>query len=570
MYTRILLLAIIGFGACLPAAAQPIPAPVPRGPLPVPAPDVRPPWSAAKITPAPAAWGAAKIAPAPAAWSAAAITPAPAAWSAAKIAPAPAAWSAAKITPVPAPWSAAQLQTLPPESWAPQDPADSLWRAARDALNRGDNARAASLYAQIRTASRFSASAFRAPSYYWEAFARQRVGSRAELQRGLEVLAALRRDHPQYEGMIDVDRLTAMINGQLAQLGSPTAARNVAETARAAAEESRLNRALRAAAPQAPDQQCDPTQLAAVEALSWMPADQALPILRRVMERRDCERMRETALFILSRAGGREAEEILLDALRNDPSTRVREAAVGWLASAESDRAAAELDNILRTSTERRLLEAAIFAVSQRQGARAHAMLRALATRANAPAEARASAIMLLGRNAEPETITFLRGMYAQAGEDRIREAILFAVVSRSGPGTAAVARTPSAGQPPPAGDRTRPPLDDATVDWLLGIALNERESVNMRTQALYLVGQNRVMPLSRLVELYGRMPDRSMKQQIMYAIARSTETDAIVRLMEIVRTERDEALRREGIYWIGQSSDPRRGQFLAELIGGS
>src|SRR5690606_37525560 len=36
-----------------------------------------------------------------------------------------------------------------PEAWAPQDPADSLYRAARAALNRNDYDRAAGLFSEI-------------------------------------------------------------------------------------------------------------------------------------------------------------------------------------------------------------------------------------------------------------------------------------------------------------------------------------------------------------------------------------------------------------------------------------
>ncbi|MGH7447399.1 MAG: hypothetical protein ACRELT_07550, partial [Longimicrobiales bacterium] len=64
---------------------------------------------------------------------------------------------------------------LPPEGWAPQDPADSLWRAARSMLDAGDARRAAELYRRLRTERRFANSEYRPHAFYWEAYARHRI-----------------------------------------------------------------------------------------------------------------------------------------------------------------------------------------------------------------------------------------------------------------------------------------------------------------------------------------------------------------------------------------------------------
>ena len=61
-----------------------------------------------------------------------------------------------------------------PEPWLQVDPADSLYRAARDALNRREFDRASDLFASIRT--RHPRSGYVPDSYYFQAFALQRVG----------------------------------------------------------------------------------------------------------------------------------------------------------------------------------------------------------------------------------------------------------------------------------------------------------------------------------------------------------------------------------------------------------
>ena len=73
-----------------------------------------------------------------------------------------------------------------PQGWAPQDPADSAWRQAQQAMNRGDYRRAASLFKDIPTKQ--PNSVYASDALYWEAFSLYRVGGTTELQDALAVL----------------------------------------------------------------------------------------------------------------------------------------------------------------------------------------------------------------------------------------------------------------------------------------------------------------------------------------------------------------------------------------------
>jgi HEAT repeat protein len=411
------------------------------------------------------------------------------------------------------------------EASLPQDPADSLWRAAREAVNRGDHARAASLYRQIRTNSRFARSEYRAASYYWEAYARHRIGTDSELRTALGVLRALKRNHPRYEGMAEANRLEATINGQLAQLGDDSSARAVRETASQAVTQSR---------------QCDETQMYALEALLHMPSPEALPILKRVMERRDCEKLREKAVFIVSQKRGAETEEILLNAVRTDPSPEVRKQAVFWLSQVNSERAVDALDDVIRNSTDKQLLEAALFALSQHRGARATELLRALVTRRNTPPDVRKNAIFFLSQRRDPSVGPMLRNLYPETRDQETKEAILFALSQRREPENA---------------------------NFLFEIALNEREDLEVRKKALFFAGQMRALPVNRLGELYRTMPNVEMRKQILFTLSQSRDSEAVPQLIEIVRTERDTELQKNAIFWLGQSKDPRAVRFLGELL---
>ncbi|HEX6133986.1 MAG TPA: HEAT repeat domain-containing protein [Longimicrobiales bacterium] len=415
----------------------------------------------------------------------------------------------------------------PPAAWMTQDPADSLWRAARTTLANGSAREAAELYRRLRTERRFANSEYRAHAYYWEAYARDQIGGAGELRRGLEALRQLRRQYPRFENMVEVDRLEARINAQLAASGDASAGSRVAE---------RLDQATG----QCPDQEI---RVAVVEALITMPAEQAMPTLRQVMARKDaCNApLREKAVFIISQKKTPEAADLLLDAAKNDPAPKVREQAVFWLSQVDSEKALEAIEDVIRTQTDAKLLEGAIFALSQQRNPRAAQILRDIAGRANAPGEVRKNAIFWLSQSRSNDVTTFLRTLYGSLTDRELKEAVLFALSQRRNPENA---------------------------DFLFEIAMNANEPMDLRKSALFWAGQQRALPLERLGELYRTMPDREMREQIIFTISQRREADAIDRLIEIARNERDVELRKTAIFWLGQSKDPRAARFLAELIG--
>jgi len=80
-------------------------------------------------------------------------------------------------------------------AWLQGDPADSLYRAARERLNRRDYREAADLFAAI--SDRFPRSGYAGDALYWQAFALYRLGADGDLHAALD---ALRRQQKKYSG----------------------------------------------------------------------------------------------------------------------------------------------------------------------------------------------------------------------------------------------------------------------------------------------------------------------------------------------------------------------------------
>src|SRR3954451_25035995 len=83
---------------------------------------------------------------------------------------------------------------LPPEPWAKADPADSLYRLAREAMGRGDYKRAAEIFHRIP--ERFPQSAYAGQALYYEAFSLYRSGGDDDLSSARDRLNQLKQKYP--------------------------------------------------------------------------------------------------------------------------------------------------------------------------------------------------------------------------------------------------------------------------------------------------------------------------------------------------------------------------------------
>src|SRR5206468_988632 len=412
-----------------------------------------------------------------------------------------------------------------------QDPTDSLWRAARRAFNRGDYTSAAKLYSDLTR--RYPDVARAGDALYWAAFA---LYKNDDLVRGRSLLITQQDRYAKAATLRDGYALLARIQTALAKQGDGEAAAWLTTYAQPAQPAQPV---VARGCPDEDDE--DDVRVAALNGLLQMDATNALPILKKVLAKRDaCSAgLRRKAVFIVSQKRGGETEDILLDVARNDPDSDVRQQAVFWLSQVGSDRAVTALDSILRTTTDPELREKALFSLSQIDNARAAQILRDYAANERAPEEAREKAIFWLGQRRSPENAAFLRGLYAKLTVEDLKEKVIFSLSQMGG------------------ADNGR---------WLMDIALNEREPVEMRKKALSWVGQTGGN-LEQLAGLYDRLQDQEMKEQLIFAYSQRHEAAALDALIRIAKTEQDKELRKKAIFWLGQSHDPRAAQVLLEII---
>jgi len=470
---------------------------------------------------------------------------------------------------------------LAPEAWASKDPADSLYREARAALAKGDYAKAADLFRKI--SRQYPNSDYAGEALYYQAFSEYRIGGTERLHSALKSLSQIETSYPDLAKRSDARALRTRVCGELARQGDEMCAAEVARTVSGAVSSAvaaavdaaattagavagAVSSATTAAVASAMDaaaagsrsrtstrdsrrssSNCpsgdddDDDRIAALNALMQMDADRAMPILTKVLERRDpCSvELRRKAVFLVSQKRTPETADILLRIARNDPDEEVREQAVFWLSQVPDERAVTMLQEILASSNNEDIKNKALFALSQHQSPKASQFLRDYALREDASDELRGQAIFWLGQRHGTDNAEFLRSLYSRVRSDEVKDKILFSLSQQRGVGN----------------DK-----------FLLDIARNRSENIELRKKALFWAGQGGASA-EQLRSLYSTMPDSEMREQLIFVYSQRRDPAMVDMLLDIAKNDKDPELRKKAIFWLGQSHDPRVQQFLLDLI---
>jgi HEAT repeat protein len=437
------------------------------------------------------------------------------------------------------------------------DPADSLYRVAREALNRADYRRAADLFREVQR--KYPQSQYVADAMYYQAFALSRTGNERDLRSALDVLQRQQRQFPQAASNGDAGALMVRIQGALAHRGDPDAMKAVLLAAGSgsgsgsgegtsallgAGAGSGSGSGSGSQAKGCPSEDDDnDMRIAALNALLQMDSERALPILKQVLARRDeCSvALRRKAVFLVAQKQSEETASILLGAARNDPDVEVRRQAVFWLSEVHSDRALSALDSILHGSTDEEVQEKAIFALANTNTARGAEVLRGYA-QSTAPAELRAKAVFWLGQSARrtPENTAFLQGLFDKTDSDEIRDAVIQAMSEAPG---------------------------DEGARWMLDVVQNTKQPIEVRKKALFWAAQRHSLDINSLLPLYSKLEDPDLKEHFIFVLSERREAAATDKLIEIAKNDKDVEMRKKAIFWLAQKNDPRAKQLLMEII---
>jgi HEAT repeat protein len=417
------------------------------------------------------------------------------------------------------------ITTTPPQAWSQTDPADSLYRLARETLNRGEYRRAAQLFGDIT--QRFPNSVYAADARYWRAFALYRLGGSTDLRDALATLQDNSHVYRQASLQADAPALAARIRGALAVQGDPQARAQVGATA------------------SQPGEACDREDVAvrveALNSLGQTDPESTTPILRRVLARRDdCSaRLRRAALWLLGRRTDADAASIVMASARTDPDIRVRADALRFLAAMPGDQAISTIEEIARTPGNEDLQRAAVSALGRSDNPRARQSIRAIVERTDLSESLRAAALESVDAEHTSDNGAYIRSVYPRLGTPRLKAAAIRSLASIGG---------------------------SDNDQWLLSVVRNPSESADVRAMALRYAGRSAV-PINDLTRMYDVAGDRPLREQLIRLYAQRPDPQATDKLLEIARTGTDPDMRRLAISALSRKNDPRTKKLLLEII---
>jgi HEAT repeat protein len=219
--------------------------------------------------------------------------------------------------------------------------------------------------------------------------------------------------------------------------------------------------------------------------------------------------------------------------------------AVYWIPDAQPAGSVAFLQSVAAADAdgargERRLANSAISAIAMHKDASAERALDALVA-TSYPVNVRKDAIFWLGMTRGRHGYETVARIARSDSDDRVREHAVF-VLSRS--------------QEPEA------------VHVLIDIAQHD-SSPHVRGQALFWLAQSaeRKVAASAIENAIRNDPDTEVKKQAVFALSRLPNGDGVPKLIEIAKTNSNPAVRRQAMFWLGRSRDPRALRFFEDVL---
>ena len=113
--------------------------------------------------------------------------------------------------------------------------------------------------------------------------------------------------------------------------------------------------------------------------------------------------------------------------------------------------------------------------------------------------------------------------------------------------------------------------IADSVVVWprLLSLAKDDSRTKNVRTQAVFWVSQAAgEKATAGLAEVAGdKAEDQDVRLQAVFALSQRPKDEGIPALLEIAKNSKDPKIRKQSIFWLGQSGDRRAIEYFESVL---
>jgi len=245
-------------------------------------------------------------------------------------------------------------------------------------------------------------------------------------------------------------------------------------------------------------------------------------------------------VFWLGRANNEESLNWLQNQVSMHPEEKLKERATMAIAMHDDKNVGAILKGLTAKTQPERVRKTALFWVGHNEAEQA--FLADFVRNEQESLEVRKQAAFGLGLSKDRTVLPTLQSLYSQVTPRELKRQILFAASLNHN--------------------------QDAAADFLIHVASNDPER-ELKKQAMFWLGQRAG---ERSLKFLGDViekneGDTEVQKQAVFAISQRQKDEAIPLLIRVAQTHPSLPVRKQAIFWLGQSGDERAVTFFKELF---
>jgi HEAT repeat protein len=245
-------------------------------------------------------------------------------------------------------------------------------------------------------------------------------------------------------------------------------------------------------------------------------------------------------VYWLGRAGNEESLNLLRALAEEQQTTRVSEHATMAIALHDDPRVAGMLKNFVQQSSVEKVRKNAVFWLGQIGGETP--FLADLVRNENEAREVRKQAAFAIGVSKDSAALSTLQSLYPSITQREVKNQIIFAASINEN--------------------------KDAAVNFLIDVAGKDTDRES-RKQAIFWLGQKAgERSLGALKDTVDSADaDTEIQKQAVFAISQRSKDESVPLLIKIAKTHSNPAVRKQAIFWLGQTGDERAVDFFKEIL---
>jgi HEAT repeat protein len=253
-------------------------------------------------------------------------------------------------------------------------------------------------------------------------------------------------------------------------------------------------------------------------------------------------------VYWLGRAGNEDSLTYLRGVVDSNQTGDANKHSIVAIGLHDDPRVGGMLEEFVRSSKVDKVRTTAVFWLGQIPGH--NPFLVDLVRNEQESASLRKEAAFAIGISKEPGAMASLEGLYPSVSDREVKKQIIFAASLTNND-------APTAGR-----------SDDDGINFLIKVAQSDSDR-ELRKQALFWLGQRAG---KRSLEVLGDVVEKSdddteVQKQAVFAISQRPKDEAVPLLIKIARTHAKPAVRKQAMFWLGQTGDDRALEFFKEIL---